>query len=466
MRSMTINRLTPGLLPLLGMVMFLGCHFGGNQLNNAQVEQYEDRMVAREFDPVPEPTAIDAPPPVELMGRVATTQPSDQAVLWLHVPDPTMAAESFERRLQITNFSDEVKKEYNQIYPNARKYIGEIRRDKQVRLTLADVLQRSLANNYQIHIDSFNPAISTAQVVQAEAAFDVAFFANVSRDNRNQPTPTQLQASDRDTTTVSGGIRKLLATGAAVTMTQTMVRVDNPGFAFNTLNPSWIQAFVAEIRQPLLRNFGIDFSRSQINLRKTERVINREAFRATVIDSLNNTERAYWDLVFARRDVPISAEILAQAERTYAQILARIDFDAYKTLLSRSEANVAAQEFNYANVKARVRNAEDILLNAINDPQLPMSAEYEIIPVDNPITAGIIRDRYHEVEIALQRRPELIQARHSVDLTRINLGIAKNQALPQVDVVYRATFNGLGSNASRAFDQETSGRFVDQFVGV
>ncbi len=81
MRSMTINRLTPGLLPLLGMVMFLGCHFGGNQFNNAQVEQYEDRMVAREFDPVPEPTAIDAPPPVELMGRVATTQPSDEAVL-------------------------------------------------------------------------------------------------------------------------------------------------------------------------------------------------------------------------------------------------------------------------------------------------------------------------------------------------------------------------------------------------
>ena len=60
----------------------------------------------------------------------------------------------------------------------------------------------------------------------------------------------------------------------------------------------------------------------------------------------------------------------------------------------------------------------------------------------------------------------MIQARHSVDLTRINLGIAKNQALPQVDVVYRATFNGLGSNASRAFDQETSARFVDQFVGV
>ncbi len=333
-------------------------------------------------------------------------------------------------------------------------------------MKLAETLQRSLANNFQIDIDSYGPAVSTAQVVQAEAAFDVAFFANVSRDNTDQPTPTQLQSGGRDTTIVSGGIRKLLASGAAVTLTQTMIRTDNPGFAFNTLNPSWVQAFVAEIRQPTLRNFGIDFNRAQINIRKTERRINEEQFRATVIDVLNNTERAYWDLVAARRDVTISAEILAQAEHTYDQIKAREKFDAYPALIARSKSNESAQQFNYISVKNRVRNAEDQLLNLLNDPELPMSDDLEIIPVDNPLSAEFVRDRFHEVEVALERRPELIQARDAIDLSRIQLGIAKNQALPALDVIYRATFTGLGVSSDQAFDQMTTGNFVDQFIGL
>ena len=451
------------------LAFFWGCHGRSTTIEESQVRRYEERMAAEQYAPVPEPTRIDSPAPVELSGPVPATQPAIDSVLWLYVPDPSFAPETFQKRLdpKITRFSDDIRREWKKnIYPRTETLIKEIARERQFPLTLADALRRALANNFQIDIDSFGPAVSAAQVVQAEAAFDTAFFANVSRDNTDQPTPTQLQSSGRDTTTVSGGIRKLLATGGAVTLSQTMIRSDNPGFAFNTLNPSWVQAFVAEIRQPTLRNFGIDTTRAQINIRKTERRISEEQFRATVIDVLNNTERAYWDLAAARRDVTISAEILAQAERTFSQIFARKDYDAYQTLLARSASNVSAQQFNYISVKNRVRNAEDQLLNLLNDPELPLSDSVEIIPVDNPVTTEFLRDRFHEVETALQRRPELIQARHGVDLARLQLGIAKNQALPQLDVIYRATFTGLGVSSDQAFDQMTTGNFVDQFVGL
>src|SRR5690606_25426947 len=122
-----------------------------------------------------------------------------------------------------------------------------------------------------------------------------------------------------------------------------------------------------ELRQPLLRNFGIDFNRAQINIRKNERRINEELFRQRVIEILNNTESAYWQLVGARRDVVISAELLAQARFTYDQMVARAPFDVYQSLIFRSEANVKQQEFAYIDVKNRVRNAEDQLLNLLND---------------------------------------------------------------------------------------------------
>ncbi len=444
------------------------CQTQDTELDQARVQHYEQRMDAAPPEPLaPTFTQIDRPPPVELSGEVVPTSLSLDAALWLHLPDPTVAAEAFDKRVSVTRFGQEsIRRDYEKTFEKAKEYIKQIERPEKVRLTLSDCLRRALANNYQIRIDGYAPAISTAQIVQAEAAFDLTFFANVSRDNTDQPTPSALLSSQRDTTIVSGGIAKLLTTGATVTFSQAMVRIDNPGFQFNLLNPSYAQSFITELRQPLLRNFGIDFNRAQINISKNQRKINEEAFRASVIESLVNTEQAYWNLVAARRNVVISAEILAQAEITFEHVEARKDFDAYGTLLASSEANVKQQEFNYIDVKNQVRNAEDALLNFINDPELPLSRDFELIPIDNPTTVEIVRDRFAAVETALQRRPEIIQARHAVDNTRLQLGVAKNQALPQVDVIYRMTLSGIGSTSDSAFDQMTTGNFVDQFVGL
>ncbi len=444
-----------------------GCQTPPASVEEGRIDQYKERMTeGGPFRAAPELSQVDRPAPVGLVGQVAATQPSIEETIWLQLPDPTVAEEVFQKRLAVTRLSDSIKREYERIYRDTLAYIKQIERPSKFRLSLADALRRALENNYQIRVDGYAPAISSAQVVQAEAAFDLAFFANVNRNNTDQPTPSTLIASQTDTTIVNGGIAKLLATGAQVSFTQQMTRIDNPGFQFQLLNPSWQQNFVTELRQPLLRNFGIDYNRAQINIRKNERIINTEAFRARVIETLNTTEGAYWTLVGARRDVTTSAELLAEANLTLAQIEARRDFDAYQTLLFRSEAAVKAREFEYIDVKNRVRNAEDQLLNLLNDPELPLSADYEIIPTDNPTTVEIVRDRFHAVQTAIERRPEIIQARSAVDNTRLQLGIAKNQALPRLDAVYRATLNGLGPSADRSFDQMTGGNFVDQFVGM
>jgi outer membrane protein TolC len=455
------------LIAYLSLLTAGACQRNLSESAEPAVARYEERMTTEQpFEPAPELKQIDPQAPVDLTGKPVTTMPSIKDGIWVQLPDPSIAPDVFKKRLETTRFSAAIKREYEKIYNDTLQLISEIKRDNQFRLSLADSLRRALANNYVIKLDGYAPAISAAQVVQAEAAFDMAFFANVNRNNTDQPTPSALAASQTDTTIINGGIRKMLATGATVSMQHQMTRVDNPGFQFQLLNPSWSQNFVTELRQPILRNFGIDFNRAQINIRKNERKINEEAFRARVIETLNNTERAYWTLVGARRDVTLSAELLAEARLTYDQVRARVDFDAYQTLLFRSEAAVKAREFEYIDVKNRVRNGEDQLLNLLNDPDVPLSADLEIIPVNEPTITEVVRDRFHEVESALTHRPEIIQARHRVDVARLQLGISKNQALPQLDVVYRMTLNGLGPSSDQGFDQMTTGDFIDQYVGM
>ncbi len=449
-------------------MLLIGCQTPTTSLDDAQVERYEQRMQADEAaDPIGGYAQVDRPAPVELSGNAKPTDLGIETAIWLHVPDPAEAPAVFARRMEVTSFGKPIiANEYKETYAAAEDLIRAIERPEQVRLTLAECLRRTLENNYQIKSDGYAPAISTAQVVQAEAAFDVAFFANISRNNTDQPTPSALLASETDTTIVAGGIRKMLVTGATVTLTQQMVRMDNPGFTFQTLNPSWTHNFIAELRQPLMRSFGIDFNRAQINIRKNERDINRETLRATIIEVLTNAEQAYWNLVGARRNVVINAELLAQANQTYKQLKAREGFDVYPSLIHRSEANVKQREFNFIDVKNQVRNAEDQILNFMNDDEFPLSGDFEIVPVDVPTVVEVIRDRFDSVETALERRPEIIQARRSVDIAGLNLGIAKNQALPTLDVIYRMTMNGLGPSSDRAFDQMTGANFIDQFVGL
>lgn len=453
---------------LSSLLVTTGCQTPETSLDDAKVQRYEERMDAESFEAAAALSQLDTRPPADLVGEVPATEHPLDTTVWLHLPDPSVADGILAKRLEITRYGDpSIKREYEAIYGTTLEHVAEIRREKQFRLTLSDALRRALANNYQIQIDGYAPAVSTAQVVQAEAAFDAAFFANVNRNNTDRPPlRSTVLGSQADTTIINGGLRKLLATGATMTFTQQMSRTDAGRIPDPAIDPSWSQNFVAELRQPLLRNFGIDVNRAQINIRKAERQINEEAFRARVIEILTQTEQAYWTLVGARRDVVISAEVLAQAKLTYTQIEARKDYDAYQTLLFRSESTVRAREFDYIDVKNRVRNAEDQLLNLLNDPELPLSADLELIPVDNPSTVEVLRDRFHAVETALERRPEVTQARVSVDITRLQLGVAKNQALPTLDAVYRMTLSGLGGSSDYAWDQMTGGNFIDQYVGL
>ena len=454
---------------LMAMAAFLsGCQESTTSIDQAKVERYEERMAGQAFEPAAKLSQIDAPPPADLVGQLPASELSLDAIIWLQLPDPTIAEAAMAKRLEVTRYGEPtIRQEYEDIYRKTLESIKQIARPKQFRLTLVDALRRALANNYEIQVSGYAPAISTAQIVQAEAAFDLAFFSNINRNNTDRPLlRNTIPISQTDTTVVSGGIGKLLATGATISLAPTLTRVDAGLVPDPAINPTWSETFVAELRQPLLRNFGIDFNRAQINIRKNERLSNMEALRARVIDILTRTERAYWTLAAARRNVVIGAELVAQAQKTYEQVFARKDYDAYQTLLFRSESTVKQRESGYIDLKNQVRNAEDQLLNLMNDPELPLSAEYELVPVDNPTTVEVVRDRIYAIETAIERRPEIRQARYQVESAKIALGVAKNQALPQLDVVYRATWNGLGASADEAFDQSTTNDFVDQFVGM
>jgi len=376
------------------------------------------------------------------------------------LPDPEEAIA--EARALIEKTSSNAERE---VLDRMVSRMSEVQRGRQVRLSLEESLRRTLAHSFAIRVTSYNPAIETTRVVEAEAAFDAAFFTNITNDKQNRPAINALSGTEVQNFNAAAGVRKMLASGMQVEAAYVTQRQSND-FAFQTINPVWFSQFVMQFRQPLLRGFGIDFNRSQIRVSKLNRRRATQAFRREVRDTLREAEEAYWRLSQARRNVVISARLLASFEQIYSYLDARKEFDVYRIQLADTKARLERTRAQFIELITLVRDSEDQLLTIMNDPELNLIDEIEIVPIITPHFARVLVDRIAEVQTALENRSEIVEAKLTIDIARIQVGVAKNQAMPQLDLIFRYSVDGLGQNHEKAFDEVTKNDFHEYFVGI
>lgn len=345
--------------------------------------------------------------------------------------------------------------------------VAQIQRPKVVRLGLTDAIQRALENNYYLQVQGYNPAIETAKIVEAEAAFDAVYFANFTNTKQDRPSSSQLMGTQTQNRVFESGVRKLLSTGMQVSTSYNLTRAES-NLVFQTLNPSYFNQFVVEFRQPLLRGFGLDFNRSQIELAKLDRAISMEQLRREIREVLFNIEQAYWRLWEVRRRVVISARLLADLKKIHNWLFQRwnIGHDVYGVQVKLAESRIEKREASFIQERNAVKNAEDALKNLINDPDLNQATDIEIVPVDTPSSETVMIDELGEVAAALTHRSELHEAKLAIQQAQLGIGVAKNQAMPRLDLLFRYIVDGLGSNADRAFSQMSENDFNEYVTAL
>ncbi len=463
-----------------------GCETESTSVNES-VAAYRDRILARHAEPVTlpddakhntpvvQPVAAQGALPTKkaLLSEPAVDEPPDPAAVLAELPDPVDAAAVFNARVERlrdehANRQDQrVVRNYERVVETAIEYLQRIQRPRQVRLSLAECVQRALNHNYAIRIEAHNPAITQTQIAEAEAAFDVEFFLDTSWSKLDQATAQAFNPATSDTRSIQGGFRKLLPSGMQTSVSLSQSRSQNNLPAeFQSLNPAYNTSLVAQLRQPLLRNFGLDVNRAQINVRKIEHDISIETFQQRVRDTLLDVENAYWQLVSIRRSSAILAESVAQNYITYRNMVERLEHDATQVEVANSKSRWESRMVEYYESVKQVRDAEDRLKNLLNDPEILLSADIEIVPTETPLVAPIVLDHFSEVRTALDQRSEIRQARLQIESARINTMVAKNQTLPQLDLTFQYEMQGIGDTGDNSFDNLTTNRFISYTVGA
>jgi len=334
---------------------------------------------------------------------------------------------------------------------------------RKVTMTLRDAMLMALENNRDIEVERLNVQMTELDLRSANGFYDPTLAASFFYDRRNTPVANPLAGGSgggllTDNLTGSASIsQRLRQQGGLLQASFSNDRgtTQNP---FNVLNPQFTSTLNVSFTQPLWKNRETDQGRRQIRIARKRLDLSDSQFRQRAIEIIAQVQRAYWDLVFARRDQEIKRESVELAttqlksnERLVdAGSLAPADIISARVELERrnDEAEAAVDA---------IQRAENALKSLLLQPSNTEMWGSELVPVEKPeITPSTSLPLDDAVRLAFQNRPELEQFRLRGELNRIDTDFFRNQTKPQVDFV--VSYGSIGL----AGDPRTEGNFFSE----
>lgn len=210
------------------------------------------------------------------------------------------------------------------------------------------------------------------------------------------------------------------------------------------LNPQFPTTLNFTYTQPLFRNLFFDNNRRQIEIQKKNLSLTDAQFRQRAIEVIAQVERAYWDLVFALRNLQVQIDAVKQAriqlesnQRQVAKgVLAPIDIVAASTQITMFEQNVYTAQEDVTRAENTLKTlmlpdrTADVWARALT-PVSPVSLEPPRIAVEVAIAE------------ALKSRPEITQLETNAEINKIDRRYYRDQTKPQIDLVGSYSAQGL-----------------------
>ncbi len=350
--------------------------------------------------------------------------------------------------------------------------------DKTVRLTLQDLVNRAVANNLDVRVAGYGPAIEASRIIEAEARFDPTFFTNLGVERTDRATPGSVVTDPSGTTlrsvrtfenkqdafTLASGIKQTLETGANIQVQQQLKRTSQTPTQ-TIYNPYVESDLTLEITQPLLRDFGAKVNRARIGIARNTSRVSLLDFRKAAEDNLAEVEKVYWELHQAEQDVYIQERLVAASRDTAEKIAVRAQQDATVSQMKQADATVQTRRAELIRTRARVRDLSDQLKQLVNDPDMPVTSNILVLPATPPLQEPVNLDTDDIIGSALLNRLELGQQLLKLDNADITLDAAKNNLLPQLNVKGTVNPNGTDRDVHDAFLQQSDFNRLTASVG-
>ncbi len=216
---------------------------------------------------------------------------------------------------------------------------------------------------------------------------------------------------------------------------------------FTNLNPSWNNTLGFAVTQPLLRGRGKEASGAQLLLAQRNAQVSDRVFRTQVDTILFGVVQAYWERVFAGRNLDVAEQSLQLAQEQLGRTQAQVEVGMLAPV-EETQAEVAVAQRRNELIIARngLENATDNLRALLRAESLPGGWETEIDLTEVPEVTPRQADIAEAIRTALANRPEIATARAQISARQVEVNSTRNTMLPALDVVGGVSFIGIGGD--------------------
>ncbi len=350
-------------------------------------------------------------------------------------------------------------------------------------ISLDDAAMQALKNNLDITISRQTKESRLTDIIVEQAKFDPTFSVNgqynrtVNPLNRpvfggtdpNLPQLRDILTFDQRSHSVTVDATQNLITGGNIDLNYSPARTNvnqnvAQGFLFN---PAYTGGLALTLTQPLLRNAGVDITKTFIRVAQNNAEVEQHVFRDRVLTVLATVEQTYWEMVFSNENLKVAQAAMKAAEELLATNRAKAKAGVMSIVdVLQAEAAVASRVEQVLIAEKAIRDQEDQLRRLLNPGEEELRQDVRLTPLDPPVTVLAPISVQEAIDTAIDQRPEIVQAKRNLDTSDINSKFARNQLLPTLSFQGTMGMAGLGSDYPDSVKKNFSGDFYNYGAGL
>ena len=345
-----------------------------------------------------------------------------------------------------------------------RSAIGAEVGDRVLRLSLEECVRLGLDQNHDILIMALTAPQSDGDLMSAWGEFDPQTQVSGTYTRATQSADQQIQAFsginaiDLWRTNIDVQIGGLVPwTGTQYGLLYSLVKEES---TYSGFVEEFQGSLTMTLTQPILRGFGGKSNMVRIRAARLARQLSNTQFQLTVMTTVAEVIKSYWDLVGAIENLKVREGALENAERLLKISETRREIGTAADIeVLQSKAGVASRQSELISARSQVASASDLLKQFLDLRDGDRFSPVQVVPTDRPnIEDKSLFDpsQFEEsldksVALALARRPEAAISELQIDNAEMEETRAKRDMMPQLDFNSSYTAGGRDHRLRKTF---------------
>ncbi|MEE3200293.1 MAG: TolC family protein, partial [Planctomycetota bacterium] len=363
----------------------------------------------------------------------------------------------------------------------------------ELRLAKEDAVKLAVDQHFSVKAAQAGKDITERNLVVEQAVFDPYLTLGATYGKNRRPTASFLDigsaglepgisANPTRNSTIFGTIggRTTIGTQYALTLYDSMY--DRP-LAYGSiygLNPQDEMTASLEVTQPLLKGAWYPYNSARMRIASNNKRLAAHELEQVVTDLAYEVESTYWLLSFARKNHQAKLKGLATAAENLEKITqAQAAGTRSQVDVVTASSQLSLRKVELAEAQILLNNARDKLLLYLSDPKGESllvrwkkgeaGTQFDlinVIPTSEASEDKYTPDRSRSIDLAFSHRSDYSQMKTIVENKTIELEVADNEKLPQLDLKAGWSQHGLGSDIGGAYDTLRGREYYSWSVGL